>query len=237
LELLRLQDRNASERLEYAVGQFHELLEATAQLAQKSGNAQPSPDQSMLDIRKQLEGMKHGLSSPPAASTNLRSAFDDRARREYSLESLLLTIAEKRKAVDRELSKSRLQSQSGSIDEMVKGAQSVGDIKVVSTIAEVQSIDELKSLGDTLRAKLGRGVGLLAAVIDQKVTLVCVVTDDLVGQKQLEAGKIVGAVARILGGGGGGKAHLATAGGKDASKLPEALAATLSIVESMMGRS
>jgi len=75
---------------------------------------------------------------------------------------------------------------------------------------------------------------LLASVIDDKVSLVCVVTDDLVGTKTLEAGKIVGSVAKLLGGGGGGKAHLATAGGKDVSKLPEALAATGSIVKGML---
>jgi alanyl-tRNA synthetase len=89
-------------------------------------------------------------------------------------------------------------------------------------------------LGDTLRARLGSGVGLLASVLDDKVSLVCVVTDDLVTSKRLEAGKVVAAVARIVGGGGGGKAHLATAGGKDVSKLAEALRATETVVKSFL---
>ena len=64
-------------------------------------------------------------------------------------------------------------------------------IRVVSAQVMSGSLDELKTLGDTLRSKLGHGVGLLAAVIDNKVSLVCVVTDDLVAAKKLEAGKIV----------------------------------------------
>ncbi|MEK6566865.1 MAG: DHHA1 domain-containing protein, partial [Bacteroidota bacterium] len=86
----------------------------------------------------------------------------------------------------------------------------------------------------TLRSRLGSGVGLLAAVIDDKVSLVCVVTDDLVAGKKVEAGKIVGAVAKLVGGGGGGRPHMATAGGKDVAKLDEALTKTKSIVESFL---
>jgi alanyl-tRNA synthetase len=60
------------------------------------------------------------------------------------------------------------------------------------------------------------------------------VTDDLVSGKKLSAGRIVGAVAKIAGGGGGGRDHLATAGGKDPAKLDEALAAVPGVVASMV---
>ena len=95
-------------------------------------------------------------------------------------------------------------------------------------------MDELKSLGDSLRIKLGSGVGVLASVIEDKVQLVCVVTDDLVAAKKIEAGKVVGAVAKVVGGGGGGRPHMATAGGKDIAKIDEALSHTKSIVESLL---
>ena len=49
--------------------------------------------------------------------------------------------------------------------------------------------------------------------------------------KKLSAGKIAGDVARILGGGGGGKPHLATAGGKDVSKISEALESLPQIIQ------
>jgi alanyl-tRNA synthetase len=95
-------------------------------------------------------------------------------------------------------------------------------------------MDELKSLGDTLREQLGSGVGLLASVIEGKVALVCVVTDDLLKKTPLQAGKIVGGVARLVGGGGGGRPHLATAGGKDVGKLDGALAEVEGVIRSML---
>ena len=70
---------------------------------------------------------------------------------------------------------------------------------------------------------------------DEKVALVCVVTDDLIKNKKLMAGKIVGELAKRVGGGGGGKPHLATAGGKDVAKLADALGDTPAIVKQMLG--
>ena len=97
-------------------------------------------------------------------------------------------------------------------------------------------MEALKDLGDRLRERIGSGVGVLGAVIGDKVALVCVVTDDLVSGRKLSAGKIVGAIARIVGGGGGGRDHMATAGGKDPEKLSEALQSTPGVVASMIGR-
>ncbi len=95
-------------------------------------------------------------------------------------------------------------------------------------------MDELKSLGDSLRAKLNSGVGVLGAVIDEKVALVCVVTDDLIKSKKLQAGKIVGELAKRVGGGGGGRPHLATAGGKETGKLDETLRQAPEIIQAML---
>jgi alanyl-tRNA synthetase len=89
-------------------------------------------------------------------------------------------------------------------------------------------------LGDALRNRLGSGAGILACVIEEKVSLVCVVTDDLVAAKRLQAGPVIAAVAKIVGGGGGGRPHMATAGGRDATKLNEALEQTPSIIQSLL---
>ena len=59
-------------------------------------------------------------------------------------------------------------------------------------------------------------------------------TDDLIRDKKLQAGKIVGELAKRVGGGGGGRPHLATAGGKDVGKLDEALGDTAEIVKGML---
>jgi len=63
---------------------------------------------------------------------------------------------------------------------------------------------------------------------------VCIVTEDLIGSRKLDAGKIVGAVAKLVGGGGGGRPHIATAGGKDITRIDEAINQTKSIVESFI---
>ncbi|MGA3243284.1 MAG: alanine--tRNA ligase [Bacteroidota bacterium] len=233
LELMKFQDRSASERLEYATSQLQEIRD----LAVQSGESQADFEKAITTLEATLNSLKKNPAMPQSFSEDLLPHFNERARREISVETLILEIAEKRKSIEKELSKSRLQSQSGAIDGLVAGAQQVNGIRVVSAQVKSGSLDELKTLGDTLRSKLGHGVGLLAAVIDNKVSLVCVVTDDLVAAKKLEAGKIVGSVARLLGGGGGGKAHLATAGGKDVSKLPEALSSTGSIIHAMLVQS
>jgi len=83
-------------------------------------------------------------------------------------------------------------------------------------------MDQLKDIGDELRLRLGSaGIGLIGSVTDNKVLLVCVATDDVT--HHISAGTLVGKVAKELGGGGGGKPHLATAGGKDAAKLESVL--------------
>lgn len=134
------------------------------------------------------------------------------------------------KQLEKELSTFKVQGISGAIEGFVNSAVKVGDIRVVAQ--KVPSVDgeELKSLGDKLREKLNtNGVGLLSSISsDGKVQLVCVVTDDMTGKYQ--AGKLVGAVAKLLGGGGGGKPHLATAGGKDVEKVDEALNAFVAMI-------
>ncbi|MBG0771743.1 MAG: hypothetical protein H0S82_08540, partial [Anaerolineaceae bacterium] len=66
------------------------------------------------------------------------------------------------------------------------------------------------------------GVVVLASDLDDKPILIAAVTDDLV-QRGLHAGKLIQQIAKVVGGGGGGRPNMAQAGGKDASKLTEAL--------------
>jgi alanyl-tRNA synthetase len=91
-------------------------------------------------------------------------------------------------------------------------------------VAEVEAPDagKLRELGDYLRDKLGSGVLVLGATIADKPQLLAMVTPDLVGQGY-HAGNLVKSLAAIVGGGGGGRPDMAQAGGKDASKLAEAL--------------
>lgn len=137
-------------------------------------------------------------------------------------------LHEKIKQLEKELSAFNVEKIAGDFGDYVRDAiqiTSATGVEFRLVARQIPSVDgeQLKSLGDALRNALGRqGVGILATVSDGKAQLVCVVTDDLLGAYQ--AGKIVGALAKQLGGGGGGKPHLATAGGKDVEKLAEVLA-------------
>ncbi len=138
---------------------------------------------------------------------------------------------EEKKQAEKELAKQKVQSAAGSIDEMLSIAKDYNGINIVTGKFDMDNADELKEIADKLREKLKSGVGLLYSFIDNKVSLVAVVSDDLIREKKLSAGKIAGDFAKILRGGGGGKPHLATAGGKDVSKIDEAIAALPGIIQ------
>lgn len=112
-------------------------------------------------------------------------------------------------------------------------ADKVRDLKGVPALVQkvsVDSIDALRNLGDQMRDKVG-GVVVLAAVLPgDKISILTMATKDAVG-KGAHAGNIVKAVAKICGGGGGGRPDMAQAGGKDVTKLDEALASAWTIIE------
>ena len=160
-----------------------------------------------------------------------RSDLDDVDRAFQEREQTLENASRSLQDLQKEMSKFRIQEQASGIDALIAHAVPVDGFRVVSARIDVSDPEELKSLADTLREKLHSGVGVLAAVIAEKVSLVCVVTDDLIKTKHLQAGKIVGELAKRLGGGGGGRPHLATAGGKDVSKLDQTLKDAPSVIQ------
>ena len=101
----------------------------------------------------------------------------------------------------------------------------VASINGIPTLAAELSgadADTLRLMTDRFRQKYPSGVVVLASVVDGKPVLIAAVTDDLV-KRGLHAGDLVKRAAQVVGGGGGGKPTLAQAGGKDPSKLAEAL--------------
>jgi len=109
------------------------------------------------------------------------------------------------------------------VDEYLKKGQQVGTIRLVVEHFRNLEIDLLKQLGDRLRQKATRTVGFFINHQDDRLNFVCVVTDDLIKQKGVKAGDLVREAAKIAGGGGGGRPHLATAGAKDSTKLEEVI--------------
>ena len=97
-------------------------------------------------------------------------------------------------------------------------------------------MDDLKILGDSLLSGLDSGIGVLGMIDGEKPGMVIVVTPDLV-KKKINAGSLAQSIGSVMGGGGGGKPHLATAGGKDVSKLSKALEESRKIVHKLVKNS
>ncbi len=138
-------------------------------------------------------------------------------------EDKIAELLEEKKKLDKEINELKLQSKLGQLDSVIKNPIDVNGIKVYKSKVDAETMDELKSFGDEIRNKIKNGIGVLISTIDNKVGIVCVVSDDLIKEKKFSAGKIVGELAKLVGGGGGGRPHLATAGGKDVSAIPVAL--------------
>jgi len=110
------------------------------------------------------------------------------------------------------------------------------DIKGVKFLAaDMKNVDmnELRTLGDDLKTKLGNAIIVLTSEKDGKVSLVSMATDSAV-KLGAHAGNLIKAVAPVLGGGGGGRPNMAQAGGKDASKIKEALEKAKEVAESQI---
>ncbi len=137
------------------------------------------------------------------------------------------------KKLRRELDQARMKQAASATADAVSSAVDVQGIKVLAQRVDGLDRGQMRTLVDNLRTKLGSGVVVLGSVdADGKVAIVAGVTKDLIARVQ--AGKVVGAVAKLVGGSGGGRPDLAEAGGKDAAALPAALAAAPGIVGGLL---
>jgi len=156
---------------------------------------------------------------------------------ENPAESLSLKLAsheEELKKLRRELDDLRMKSAAASLDESLAKATEVGGIRIATLRADSLERGQLRTLVDNLKQRLGEGVVLLgSAQPEGKVALIAGVTPGLT--KRIQAGKLVGAVAKLVGGSGGGKPEIAEAGGKDQAQLGAALAAVPGIVKELLG--
>ena len=117
-----------------------------------------------------------------------------------------------------------------SAGDLTSKAEMVNGIKLIAARVDSARIDTLREMADTLRDKLGSGIVVLGSVHEDRPSFIAMVTPDLV-QKGYNAGDIVKKVAQVTGGGGGGKPGMAQAGGKDKSKIDEALALVKTLIK------
>ena len=151
-----------------------------------------------------------------------------------SLRGRLSSQEEELKRLKRELDEMRMKSAAGSLDSVVSHAVEVKGVKVLTHRADALDRGQLRTLVDNLKVKAGEGVVVLASEQPEgKVAIIAGVTPGLT--KRIQAGKLVGAVAKIVGGSGGGKPEIAEAGGKDPAQIDAALAAAPRIVFDLLG--
>ena len=112
------------------------------------------------------------------------------------------------------------------------GAVNIGDVRLIARQVAGLEKESLRGLADSLRDRLGSGVVILASTNAGKVALVVSVSKDLVDR--VPAGRVVKAIAPIVGGGGGGRADFAQAGGRRPDKVDELLAEGQAVVGKML---
>ena len=142
-------------------------------------------------------------------------------------------LIQQQRALEKKLSQMRSRLARTERGELVAGGvRSVKDVQVLSSRVEEMDRTHLRDMVDALKTELKSGVVVLGAAGDGKVALVVGVTKDLTSR--LHAGKIAQAVAKKVGGTGGGRPDLAEAGGKNPEKLDSAIAQVCDIVNSML---
>ena len=166
--------------------------------------------------------MERRLGAVEAISRELRGTPDEVEEKVAALARELEQERKRAQALERELSKSVVESLLGQ-------AEAVGGVNVLSARVSASGMEVLKEMGDRLKERLESAVVVLGAVYQGRPNFLAMVTPDLVG-RGINAGEIVKRVAQATGGSGGGRAEMAQAGGKDQAKLDEALRLVMDMV-------
>jgi alanyl-tRNA synthetase len=142
-------------------------------------------------------------------------------------------MAEENRELRRQLERARASGSGDVVGDLLAGATAVNGARVVAREIDVESPDELRMLGDRLRERLGTGVAVLAGRHQDRIALLVVVTDDLLS-KGVRADRLIREVAKLTGGSGGGRPHMAQGGAGDPAQVPHALGRTVDIVRSLL---
>ena len=140
------------------------------------------------------------------------------------------SIVNEKKIIENELNSLKAKNSRSEIIKLVERAKYLDGFKLVTSQIKSADVENLKQLGDLLREELKSGIGVLGAIINDKINFICVITDDIINEKKLSANDIIKQIAAFAGGSGGGRAHMALAGAKDLGKLNSALEKVESII-------
>ncbi len=172
--------------------------------------------------RGAIQVVHEGLGRLDRAAAYLRTAPDQ-------VEHKVLALLNETDAQKKEIERLRRELAQREAEQLLLRVQRVDGVSVLAAQVDAANPEILREMSDWFKDKLGSGIVVLGASIDGRPSLVAAVTPDLVS-KGYDAVNLIRPVARLVGGGGGGRPTLAQAGGKDVSRLGEALTLVARIV-------
>jgi alanyl-tRNA synthetase len=168
-----------------------------------------------LTGRGAVDYIQHNLNTLGEVAHRLGTTPEHAAERVENLQAELANARKQVAQLQRDMARA-------SFNAMVNNVESINGVQGLVAQVDGVTVANLREMADWFRNKVRSGVMVLGSVADDRPQLVAAVTDDLT-KKGLHAGNLIKTVAAVVGGGGGGRPNMAQAGGKDASKLPEAL--------------
>ncbi len=182
----------------------------------------------------QLEKVVAGFAAPTLSQKTRKGGAPEEV---LSPAEALIAELEKKdaeiKRLARELDQVRMKSASSNAAHIEDKIKEVRGVKVLAHRADNLERQQMRTLVDQLRDKVGSGVVILGSANDGSVSLIVGITKDLTSK--IQAGKVISPIAQKVGGKGGGRPDLAEAGGKDPGALDAALGEVYGVVESLLG--
>ncbi len=177
--------------------------------------------------RGALKAMQATRARQEQAAALLGGAADELPQRIERLQSELRDAHKEIEALTRKLARADFQT-------LLDNVVDIEGVPVLAARVDVPDADTLREMADWFRDKMQGGVIVLGAVMDDKPLLIAATTKTLIQERGLHAGNLVRDLARVVGGGGGGRPDMAQAGGRDASRLSEALDKVPALVRAML---
>ncbi len=154
---------------------------------------------------------------------------------EGNLAQRVEALVEEKRDLQEQLQATTTEAAAGQVNRLIDAGVDVDGARVVVGTIETADSQSLRAFGDKLREGLGSGVGVIAAKMGERHSLLAVVTDDLVG-RGVRADEVVREVAKLAGGQGGGRPHMAQASTSTLEHAQAALARVPEIVRPMLSR-
>ncbi len=142
-------------------------------------------------------------------------------------------LQEELKAARSEVESLKAKEAQSALGDVMDKIQDINGVKLLASAVPGVDMNGLRDLGDQLKEKMGGGVVLLISDKDGKVSIMTMATDDAI-KKGAHAGNLIKAVAKEVGGGGGGRPNMAQAGGKNPAGIPAALEKAPEVLKGMI---